>query len=109
MARTQGFASRQKTPVQQELCYDARVDADTKARLKNALIIWIAGPAVFYPAYKLLYAIFMWWELREYPHGDGQTGMSVFFGAAFVALIISILTVPILYAVLERRRKSRSV
>ncbi len=56
-----------------------------------SISLFVAGVASF-AAYQIVFRL-AWWQLEMSDHrADGQAGMGPFFGAAYAALMVAVLT-----------------
>ena len=59
-------------------------------------IALLAGGVASIAAYQISFHIFLLQALHD-AHGDGQSGMGVVFGAAYLALVVGVLTFVLIF------------
>ena len=64
--------------------------------IKRLGISLLAGGIAMMAAYQVIFRI-LWFEVAHAASGDGQSGMGPFFGAAYLALVIGVMTFLLLF------------
>lgn len=72
--------------------------------IKRLVISLLGAGAASVAAYQIVFRL-AWWRLEmSDPHADGQAGMGPFFGAAYVAITVALVSFTLLF---WRRRRER--
>ena len=64
--------------------------------IKRLGISLLAGGIALFAAYQIIFCM-LWFQVAHAASGDGQSGMGPFFGAAFLALVIGVMTFVLLF------------
>jgi hypothetical protein len=65
--------------------------------IKRLVISLLGAGAASVAAYQTVFRL-AWWQLKmAEPHADGQAGMGRFFGAAYVAMTVALVSFTLLF------------
>ena len=72
--------------------------------IKRLAISLLGAGAASVAAYQIVFRVARWQLEASEPHADGQAGMGPFFGAAYVALTVALVSFTLLFWRSRRRR-----